>query len=497
MADAAAPSLGTHYRRYVTGNVLVLVAGFISFPVLTRLLDNRQYGIFGYFDTWLLLLAAILKLGGQHAIIRFYPHGKDAATQGRFVTSFVLSPFRYSVLLWLVAAIGYGAIAPHLDGEVRAVGWCMVLMLLPITWSSYVNALILAEERSSLTVRLSVIQRWLELVAIVGSVWLVQRSALGAYAGRLAVGIGMALWLAHWIWRTHAPQRAETDRGLWLAGLAYSTPLIINEVFGVLHGLLDRVMLALVLRDFAPVGVFAIGAGLAATLGSVLNGALAMAFTQVSVRQYELAGAAAVVETKRALLGVLIHATVLISVGLACAGGDFLLLLSGPDKAASAPVFAWVAIGYVVYGLLDIMGSGLLLHKRSKTMLGLNLGAAALNLGLNALLIPRLGVHGAVAATLVSYTALALGQVALCPRDLRAAPPLRPTVTALALGLVLATAAQATDLLGMQAPLARLMVMGGLALGLYVAPALLLDPSLRRHALTQWRQWRTAHATSG
>lgn len=492
MAEATAPSLGTHYRRYVTGNILVLVAGFVSFPVLTRLLDNRQYGIFGYFDTWLLLLAAVLKLGGQHAIIRFYPHGKDAATQSRFINSFVLSPFRYSVLLWLAAAVSYAVIAPHLEGEVRAVGWCMVLMLLPVTWSSYVNALILAEERSSLTVRLSVIQRWLELVAIVGSVWLIQRSALGAYAGRLGVAVGMALWLVFWLRRTHAPQHTETDRGLWLAGLAYSSPLVINEVFGVLHGLLDRVMLAHVLQDFAPVGVYAIGAGLAATLGGVLNGALAMAFTQVSVRQYELDGARAVVETKRALLGVLIHATVLISVGLACAGGDFLLLLSGPDKAASAPVFAWVAIGYVVYGLFEVMGSGLLLHKRSKTMLGLNLGAAAINLGLNALLIPRIGVQGAVAATLASYTALALGQFALCPRELRVSPPLRPTLTALALGLLLAGVAHATGLFGMQAPLPRLLVMGVLALGLYVAPALLLDSTLRRHALAQLQQWRVA-----
>jgi O-antigen/teichoic acid export membrane protein len=41
MPDAK-PTLGTHYARYLVGNVLVLVASFISFPVLTRLLDNRQ-----------------------------------------------------------------------------------------------------------------------------------------------------------------------------------------------------------------------------------------------------------------------------------------------------------------------------------------------------------------------------------------------------------------------------------------------------------------------
>lgn len=492
MADDARPSLGTHYRRYMVGNVLVLIAGFISFPALTRLLDNRQYGIFGYFDTWLLLLVAVLKLGGQHAIVRFYPHGKDAAALQRFVNGFVVAPFRYSVLAWLATAAVFAVLAPHLEGEVRAVGWCMVLLLLPTTWFSYVGALILAEERSSLTMWLGVVQRWLELVAIVGTVWLIQRSALGAYAARVVVAVVVALWLARWLWRTHAPQRAAVDRALWLAGLAYSAPLLLYEISGVLFGVLDRLMLAHLLKDFTPVGVFTIGAGLAATLGGVLNGAMAKAFMQVSVRQYELVGASAVAETKRALLGALVHATVLISVGLLCAGGDFLLLLSGPDKAGSAPIFVWLGICQVVYGLLDVIGSGLLLHKRSKTMLGLYLGTVAINLALNLLLIPRFGVFGAVYATVTGYMALALGQIVLCPPDLRVAPPLRPTVTALALGLLLTVVALGTDLLGAQTPLVRLLVMGALALALYVAPALLFDPTLRRQVRVQWQQWRMA-----
>ncbi len=489
MSQASRPSLATHYRRYVVGNILVLIAGFISFPVLTRLLDNRQYGIFGYFDTWLLLLVALLKLGSQHAIIRLYPHGRDATALRRFIVSFLWYPFRYSVLLWAVAAIIYALAADRLEPEVRAVGWCMMLMLLPATWTSYVNALILAEERSALTMRIAVIQRWLELVAIVGSVWLIQRSALGAYGARVVVSLLIAVWLFRWLRRTHPTLGARMDRAAWFAGLAYSAPLVINEIFGVLHNLLDRVMLAHLLDDFAPVGVFAIGAGLAGTLGSVLNGTLIMAFTQVSVREYELAGAAAVVRTKRALLGVLVYATVLLSAGLACVGRDFLLLLSGADKAGSAPVFVWIGICYVVYGLLDIVSSGLLLRKRSKSVLGLNLTAATVNFALNLWLIPRIGVWGAVYATVASYATLSLGSLILCPADLRTLPPLRPTLTALGLGILLVGAVFGTGLFGAHTPLARLAMMAPLSLLLYVLPALLLDPSLRQQALAQLRQW--------
>ena len=33
-------------------NLLVLAAGFVSFPITTRLLDNHEFGVLAYFDTW-------------------------------------------------------------------------------------------------------------------------------------------------------------------------------------------------------------------------------------------------------------------------------------------------------------------------------------------------------------------------------------------------------------------------------------------------------------
>ncbi|MFI4969399.1 MAG: oligosaccharide flippase family protein [Lysobacterales bacterium] len=491
MPPDARPSLGTHFYRYGIGNLLILVAGFVSFPVLTRLLSNEQYGIFGYFETWLLVLLAVVKLGAQHAIIRLYPHGEGEASVRRFVASFLLAPFRYSILIWLVVVAGYAFISAHLEaGEVRAVGWCMVALLLPTVWTSLVNALIGAEERSSLYMRQTVIQRWAEMLAIVGTVAFINTSALGAYAARVVVACGMALWLARWLWIHHRPHLHEARPAEWRASLGFSLPLVANEVTGSLLALLDRVMLKHVLNDFAPVGVFAIGAGLAATLNTVINQALSLAFTQVSVRQYALEGAAAVVRTKRMALRIMVYACVLIAVGLCCAGRDFMLLLSGHDKQASAPVFVLIGSCYVIYGIVDLAGSGLLLQKRSKTVLALNVSAMLINATLNLLLIPRLGVTGAIYATLASYAWLGIGQFILCPRELRAWPDLRTVSTALALAALLTGVVLGTDMFGLASPLARLGMMALLSIVLFVVPAFVLDPVLRGYASTWLRRRR-------
>ena len=93
MTDRARAGVATHYLRYVFGNILIMVAGFVSFPVMTRLLDVGQYGIFGYYDAWLLILAAVFKLGAQHTILRFYPHTGGPAALAEFGASQILVPF--------------------------------------------------------------------------------------------------------------------------------------------------------------------------------------------------------------------------------------------------------------------------------------------------------------------------------------------------------------------------------------------------------------------
>ncbi|MBN8727789.1 MAG: oligosaccharide flippase family protein [Xanthomonadales bacterium] len=478
------PGLATHFSRYLGGNLLAVVASFISFPVLTRLLDNEQYGILGYFDAWLMGLLAVVKLGTQHSTTRFYPHGNPTVVRG-FVASFLLLPLRYSVLAWLLVVAGYAYFGAGLASEVRLVGWCMIGLLLPYTWISNVSALIGIEQRSGLYTVLSVVQRWAEMLAIVGVVVLLRRDAAGAYAARLAIGAAVALWLAWWVMRTHHPRWRMAVRADWLATLPYALPLVANEISGAVMPLLDRVMLKAVLDDFVPVGIFTVGAGLAATLNMLVNQALSVAFLQVSMREFALEGAARVVATKRAALRVMVYAYLMLMAGLLCVGRDFLLMLSGPGKLASAPVFVALGICYLGYGILDLMGSGLLLAKRSRTMLALNLAAVSATIGANLVLIPHFGVTGAVAATFAGYLVLGIGQLACCPRELRAWPEWRPLLTALGLAALLVVFVKATGLFGLESPWLRFIAMAPLALALYAAPVLVLDPLLRRQVLAR------------
>lgn len=489
MADAMRPGVGTHFLRYSLGGVLVMLAGFVSFPVMARLLDYTQYGMLGIFDSALLLLAALFKMGGQQAILRLYPHRGGAGVMASYGTNQILIPFLGSCVLWSLAMLALAFLAPFRRFAGDATAWMALASLLPTIWISMLTALMAARERSGLNVLVNISSRWLSVGAVLGIVCFLSRTALGVYTGRLIVELLMAMVLTLWLLRQHVPMHwVNRDWRRVYAGMRYGVPLMANEITAILLVSVDRLMLEGLTGSMAAVGVYNVGASLALQFSVMLHAALNLSYTQVSIRQFETEGAAAVLRTKRRILHGLVYVVAAVVAALLMVGKDGFLLLSGPSKSESVPIFVVLSLMFVVGGLFELCTSGLQLYKRSMTVFVLTLLAAVANVVLNLILIPVFGVMGAVYATLGSAVVLGIGHAVACPRNLFALPPVRATATALALGAAVLFAAWSTHLFGTTTHVARLAVMGSLLSVLFVGPVLVLDRGLREMLSGQWQR---------
>jgi O-antigen/teichoic acid export membrane protein len=490
MAEAARPGIVTHFLRYSLGSALVMLAGFVSFPVMARLLDYTQYGLLGIFDSALLLLAALFKFGGQHAVLRFYPHrgGEDALA--RYGANLILIPFVGSCLLWVIAMLAFATVPQFGHYAHDATGWVALASLLPTIWISMVAAFMMARERSELNVLVTASSRWLNVAAVLGIVCFISRTALGVYVGRLTVQVVVAVGLGVWLLRQGLPMRwRDRDWGHVYESTRYGVPLMANEIAAILLVTVDRLMLEGLTGSTAAVGVYNVGASLALQVSMMLHAALNISYFQVSIRQFETEGTEAVVRTKRRVLHVLVYVVAAALAGLAVVGRDGFLLLSGPTKAESVPVFVILCLMFVFGGMLDLCTSGLQLYKRSLTLFGLTLMAAVVNLILNLFLIPRFGVMGAVYATLGSAGVAAAGHLLTCPRDLLAFPSGRAAGLAATLGVLAVLVGWSTGLFGLASHLARIAAMGGLVLVLFAGPVLVLDRGLRTMLLERVHRW--------
>jgi len=243
------------------------------------------------------------------------------------------------------------------------------------------------------------------------------------------------------------------------------------------------------LHDFVPVGIYTIGYGLALKINVMLHAALGVAYNQVSIRLYETEGAQAVVRAKRAVLDMLVYVVSALVVGTLTVGQDLLLLLAGRDKHQSVPVFVWVTVTYVLSGLLGLCASGLVLHKRSTTLLALTVVAAIANIVLNWFWIPQYGFMGAVYATAASLIGLNCLQFLFCPRELRALPSARACLIASGLSVMVWLVAHfgGAYVVG---EIPRIVAMTGLLAVLFVMPALALDRRLRGMLHGYWLRRR-------
>src|SRR5690606_28713546 len=98
-----------------------------------------------------------------------------------------------------------------------------------------------------------------------------------------------------------------------------------------------------------------------------------------------------------------------LTLGLALFADEIVRLMAAPEFAGAARTLPIIAFGYLFWALFQVLHTTFYLRKRTGHVAWLVGGAAVLNLGLNALLVPGHGDLGAAWATLISFAALAGG----------------------------------------------------------------------------------------
>jgi len=105
-----------------------------------------------------------------------------------------------------------------------------------------------------------------------------------------------------------------------------------------------------------------------------------------------------------------------LSVGLAALAGDILRLVSTPAYYGAAAVIPLVVLSYVFYGAYFATNIGSLLKNKTywiTIIVGISL---AVQVGLNLLLVPRIGMMGAALTTALSYLLMPIMAIAISRR---------------------------------------------------------------------------------
>jgi O-antigen/teichoic acid export membrane protein len=186
-----------------------------------------------------------------------------------------------------------------------------------------------------------------------------------------------------------------------------------------------------------PLGAYSAAYALCEYVESVLISSVEQAVTPMIARLWEDEGPRATREFVQKVFHFYLIVAAAIVAGFAATGGTLLDLLASSRYSQGRVVIPLIIFGRVFYGALNLFAAGLYLSKKTRTLMSGVVICAVLNLALNLILVPRIGIAGAAWATVISSILLAIGFQLAGRRTLDVSFPLRHALKCGAMGLAM------------------------------------------------------------
>jgi O-antigen/teichoic acid export membrane protein len=194
------------------------------------------------------------------------------------------------------------------------------------------------------------------------------------------------------------------DRKLLWASLVFGFPLVGYELAGVILDSGGRIVVQQYL-GFEAVGYYSAGYNIANYVSQLLMVPVNLALFPIYMRLWVTKGREETQWFLSSALDNFLMAGMCVMAGVIVSAHDAVIFLGSQKLMAAYPLLPILVGGLMLYSLHIFFNAGLLIYKRTLTMAKLIASAATLNIVLNIVLIPLIGLMGAAVATLLGYAA--------------------------------------------------------------------------------------------
>jgi len=397
--------LGKQSAIYGLGGLVSRILAVVLLPLYTSYLSTEDYGKIETLVAATAVLAIVLKLGFSSAFFRFYFDAEDDDGRTRVVrTSFWFT--MVSATAGLILACVFADQISHLLqlGSEEGLVYAAAVGLWAGMNYEQMSALFRAEERSVGYVIASLSNILITVGATVLLVVVLHEGPLGVLVGNF---IGTLCVYFVLLGYRRYQLGLEFDRKLFRAMNKFGMPLVPAALALWAVNFIDRLFIAFY-KDQSEVGVYSVAVRVSSALVFIM-----IAFrTAWPAFAYSITDDHDARRTYSYVLTYVVYVTCWVSLAFGVLAPWIVRLLAGNPsfyRAADAvPLLAFAGAAYTAYTVMAI-GSG----RARKTQWNWVIAAvaAAVNVGLNILLIPPYGMIGAAIATVAAYVALFIGMV--------------------------------------------------------------------------------------
>lgn len=392
------------FSHFFTANILAVLLGLITFPILTRILTKEQYGVLGLVTTTMLISVAIAKAGLSEGIIRFYKEYSKVPEQLTVFSSTVLVR---GVVLALLTVLLYIVLFPvinqylHIDKKYNICFMIMGIYLFIRPLNIIVYNFLRVNDR---TLFLNIVGLFEKIISIGLSLFLllyVIHELYGYFIGIILAEFAASIVLFYWFFTNYKITFGKASQNLTVTLIKFGIPLLFSELFFLLLSYSDRYMIVFYHGE-ATLGLYSVGYNLAMYIANIIMFALSYTIVPIYVEIYGKEGRKKTEEFLQRCMYYLLIAVIPICFGYLAVSKDLFITLASEKYAAAATFSPLILIGSLLLGLNTVFNAGLYLKKKSMTMLTIMLLAVILNITMNLILLPKYGVMGAAVSALVT-----------------------------------------------------------------------------------------------
>ena len=378
--------------------------GFLLLPLYTRVLSPDEYGQLAVVLTVSAGVSTLLSFGLETAVFRTYILLHDTPEKRpAFVNSVGLLAIFGPAFLAAFVVIAFGdQIAQWLDVSWQAIGLGIATAAVSVSATVLPFALLRAQERLRAYLQLTGIQIVLTTGLTIGFVVVLGWGIVGWLLASLiaiTVTLGAGLLMLGHRWSL------TIERTYLVTTLAFGLPLLPHAAAHWGLSLSDRIVLGAFVSP-ADIGLYQLAYQFAIPVST-----LGIAMTRGTAPLY--AHAARSDSDRLELAGVIVHHVLVIAlVGMAMTilGPIIIELVMPPDYAGAGDYVPWLVLGTVLLGFYFVpMNIISILAGNTRYVWIATVVAAAVNIGLNLVMVPRFGAWATAVNTAVGYAVLLAG----------------------------------------------------------------------------------------
>jgi O-antigen/teichoic acid export membrane protein len=388
---------------YQAAEILAKAIAVFTLPLYTRHVSTVGYGTYNSLLTAVILSSILLRLGVGEAFVRFYFTDADEARRARIARTATATVAWTTTLASLLAVAFAGELSRLILGYTDAgLMYCAILGLWAFTNIEMAYAQLRVDERARTYVRASGANVAMTVVFTISLVVFADEGARGLLLGNFGASaiVVLALW---WVLRARVSLRVRLDD--LRAMLRFGLPTVPADASVYALQVADRFYL---LRGVGAgaAGEYAIAVQLATVVFVFVRG-FQYAWPPLA---YSIDSDAEASRLYSLVTTYFVLATGVVVVGVALLGRWLVRLLAAPEYYGAYRALPWLALGWTLYGLYQVM---IAITGRARVTQR-NLPAAgaglAVNVALLFVLVPDsglgLGLAGAGLALCGSYAVM-------------------------------------------------------------------------------------------